>query len=143
MVNSIHRLPIVVNKRLFGNSRLAKIQSFKDLEIWQRSISLVEKIYGITRKFPKEETYGLISQMRRAATSVPSNIAEGFARFYNTEYKQFLFISLGSCAELTTQLIIAGKLGYLESEKSDVLLDEIEQISKMIMGLIKKLNSKN
>ena len=122
---------------------MRKIENFKDLEIWQRSISLVKEIYEITRQFPKEETYGLTSQIRRAAVSIPSNIAEGFARFYNKEYKQFLFISLGSCAELSTQLIIACKLDYLKSEKSDVLLDEIEQISKMTMSLIKKLNSSN
>ncbi|MBU1259917.1 MAG: four helix bundle protein [Planctomycetes bacterium] len=117
------------------------MRNYKDLEIWQRSISLIEAIYNVTKKFPKEETYGLISQVRRAAVSIPSNIAEGFARFYNNEYKQFLFISLGSCAELSTQLIIAKRLGYLENGKADILLDEIEQISKMTMSLIKKLNS--
>ena len=120
---------------------MGKIRNYKDLEIWQRSISLIEAIYNVTKKFPKEETYGLISQVRRAAVSIPSNIAEGFARFYNNEYKQFLFISLGSCAELSTQLIIAKRLGYLENGKADILLDEIEQINKMTMSLIKKLNS--
>ncbi len=122
---------------------MVKIKSFKDLEIWQRSISLVEEVYNITKNFPKEETYGLISQIRRAAVSIPSNIAEGFGRFHNNEYKQFLFISLGSCAELSTQLIIAKRLGYVKNDKSDILLDEIEQISKMTMSLIKKLNAKN
>ena len=113
------------------------------MEIWQRSVSLVEEIYNITQKFPKEETYGLTGQVRRAAVSIPSNIAEGFARFYNNEYKQFLFISLGSCAELSTQLIIAERLGYLENTKGVILLVEIEQISKMTMSLIKKLSSSN
>ena len=121
---------------------MVKIQNFKDLMIWQRSISLVEEVYDITRHFPKEESYGLTSQIRRSAVSIPSNIAEGFGRFHNNEYKQFLFISLGSCAELSTQVIIAERLGYLKREKSTILVDEIEQISKMTMGLIKKLNSK-
>ena len=120
-----------------------KIRTYKDLEIWKRSIQLVEDIYQITKDFPKEELYGLTSQLRRAAISIPSNIAEGFARFHNAEYKQFLYISLGSCAEASTQLIITLRLGYLEKEKMDILLDEIDEISKMTMGLIKKLNQRN
>ncbi len=83
-----------------------KIKNFRDLEIWKRSMKLVEEIYNLTRAFPKDEIYGLTGQLRRAAVSIPSNIAEGFARFHNKEYRQFLYMSLGSCAELTTQLII-------------------------------------
>jgi len=120
-----------------------KIKSFKDLAIWQRSIKLVEDIYKVTKAFPREDLYGLTNQLRRAAVSIPSNTAEGFARNHSKEYKQFLFVSLGSCAELSTQLIIAERLGYLRCEKSNTLLDEIEQISKMTMSLIKKLNSDN
>ena len=120
-------------------SSLPKILSFRDLEIWKRSIVLVEKVYELTGSFPKEENYGLTGQMRRAAVSIPSNIAEGFARNYNNEYKQFLFVSLGSGAELTTQSIIAGKLGCLSKTDVDFLEDEIGQISKMTMSLIKKL----
>jgi len=120
-----------------------KIKSFRDLEIWRRSICLVEQIYKITQNFPKEEAYGLTSQIRRAAVSIPSNIAEGFARFYNKEYKQFLFVALGSAAEVSTQLTIAANLDYLKEEKFVVLLGEVEQISKMTMSLIKKLDSKD
>ena len=79
-----------------------KIKNYKDLNIWKRSIKVVEDIYKITKNFPKEEIYGLTGQLRRSAVSIPSNIAEGFARFSNKEYRQFLFISLGSCAELST-----------------------------------------
>ena len=118
-----------------------KIKSYKDLNIWKRSIRLVEEIYIITKKFPKEEIYGLTSQLRRSAVSIPSNIAEGFTRFHNKEYRRFLYFSLGSCAELNTQIIISSHLSYLNSEKADRILIEIDEISKMIMGLIKKLNT--
>ena len=118
-----------------------KIKSFKDLKIWQRGIQLVEEIYTVSRSFPKEEMYGLQSQLRRSAVSIPSNIAEGFTRLHNKEYRNFLYISLGSCAELTTQIIIASRLKYVEKTKADTLLNEIEEISKMTMSLIKKLNT--
>ena len=111
------------------------------MEIWNEGLSLVERIYAVTQKFPKEELYGLSSQLRRVAVSIPSNIAEGFARFHNKEYKQLLYIALGSCAETKTQIIIASRLGYTENEKKDALVQKIEQISRMIMGLIKKLNT--
>ena len=119
-----------------------KIQSYNDLDIWKRSIKLVEDIYRLTKSFPKEEFYGLTSQMRRAAVSIPSNIAEGFTRFHDKEYKQFLYIALGSCSELSTQLIIASRLKYLENNKVKQLLNEIDEICKMTMSLIKKLNTK-
>ena len=87
-----------------------KVKSFQDLEIWKRGIKLVENIYTATRSFPKEEIYGLSSQLRRAAVSVPSNIAEGFSRASSNEFEQFLYISRGSCSEVATQLIIAKNL---------------------------------
>ena len=116
-----------------------KIRSFRDLEIWQRGIILTEVVYESTKAFPKEELYGLVAQLRRTAVSIPSNIAEGFARRHNKEYKQFLHISLGSCAELTTQVIIASKLRYIADKAAAAMVNEIEEISKMTMGLIKKL----
>ena len=118
-----------------------KIKSYKDLNIWKRSIELVEDIYRLTKSFPKEELYGLTSQMRRAAVSIPSNIAEGFTRFHNKEYRQFLYIALGSCSELSTQIIIASRLKYFDNNKMEQLLDEIDEICKMTMNLIKKINS--
>jgi four helix bundle protein len=117
------------------------IKNFRELEIWKRSVDLAEYIYKATNDFPKDELYGLTSQLRRAAVSIPSNIAEGFTRLHNREYKQFLYVSLGSCSEVITQLIISEKLGYIEKKKADRLIDEIEQISKMTMSLIKKLNT--
>ena len=118
-----------------------KIKSYKDLDIWKRSIKLVEDIYRLTKSFPKEELYGLTSQMRRAAVSIPSNIAEGFTRLHDKEYKQFLYIALGSCSELSTQIIIASRLKYFDNNKIEQLLNEIDEICRMTMSLIKKLNT--
>jgi four helix bundle protein len=120
-----------------------KIKSFKDLKIWQKGIQLVEDVYALSKTFPKEEIYGLQSQLRRSAVSIPSNIAEGFARIHNKEYRNFLYIALGSCAELTTQIIIASKLKYIEGLKVETILSNIDEISKMTMSLIKKLNTNN
>ena len=117
-----------------------KIKTFKDLDIWKRSVELVEDIYRITKSLPKHEIYGLTAQMRRAAVSILSNISEGFARFHNKEYRQLLFISLGSCAELTTQIIIALRLGYIDDTSAAPILNELDELSKMTMSLIKKLN---
>lgn len=79
-----------------------KVKDYKDLKVWQNGIEIVDKVYTATEHFPNSELYGLSSQMRKAAVSIPSNIAEGFVRQYTKEYTQFLFISLGSCAELET-----------------------------------------
>ena len=116
-----------------------KIKSFRDLKIWQKGIELVKEVYKITKNFPKEEQYGLSSQMRRAAVSIPSNVAEGFRRRHNKEYKQFLNISLGSSAELETQIVIAKELEYIEGSKEKELVELIDHISRMISNLIKKL----
>ena len=85
--------------------------------------------------------FGLTSQIRRSAISVPSNIAEGFTRFYNKEYRQFLYIALGSCAELETQITISNSLNYIDDDSAKKLSDEIEIICKMITNLIKKINN--
>lgn len=115
------------------------IRSYKDLEVWKKSIELVKKIYIITKQFPKEEVYGLINQMRRCAVSIPSNIAEGKSRQHTNEYIQFLYIALGSCAELETQLTISQELNYTEGDKLELLLVEIDHIGRMMRGLIKSL----
>jgi len=117
-----------------------KIESFQDLKIWQRSIKLVEQIYKLTTNYPNDEKFGLVIQIRRSAVSIPSNIAEGFGRWGNKEFRHFLYISMGSCAELTTQLVISSNLGYIKKIETDKLVDEINQISKMITALIKKIN---
>lgn len=116
-----------------------KIKSFKELKIWQKGIEIVEDIYTLTKFFPADEKYGLTSQMRRSAVSIPSNIAEGFKRYHNREYKQFLYITLGSTAELETQLILSNKLNYLSKNIMAPLSDKIDHLSKMITLLMKKL----
>lgn len=116
-----------------------KIKSFKDLKIWQKGIEIVTDIYTLTMKFPKEELFSLTSQLRRSAISIPSNIAEGFKRFHNKEYKQFLFITLGSCAELETQIIIAKELKYIDENEEVKLVEKLDHICRMTSSLIKKL----
>ena len=116
-----------------------KIKSFKDLRIWQKGIEIVSDVYILTKKFPKEELFSLTSQLRRSAISIPSNIAEGFKRFHNKEYKQFLFINLGSCAELETQIIIAKELKYINEDEEAKLVEKLDHVCRMTSSLIKKL----
>ena len=116
-----------------------KIKNFQDLRIWQIGIEVVKGIYVLTKKFPKEELYGLTSQMRRSAISIPSNIAEGFRRYHNKEYKQFLYIALGSYAELETQIIIANELDYINETNKTELIEMIKYICRMTVKLINKL----
>jgi four helix bundle protein len=139
LVNGFGELIVQKQEKPLTNKN-AKIKDFRDLIIWQRSVKLVCKIYETTKKFPKDERFGLVLQIRLASISIPSNIAEGFARRGNKEYRRFLYISLGSCAELITQLVISSNLEYIREEEIDELIDEIEQISKMIMSLIKKID---
>lgn len=112
--------------------------SFKDLEVWKRGIDLVEDIYTLTAKFPSNEQFGLVSQMRRAAVSIPSNIAEGQGRKNAKEFIQFLYIAKGSLAEIETQLIICQRLNYLE--ESTNFFDDIKRLRTMLVGLINALN---
>jgi len=117
-----------------------KIKNFKDLNVWKKGNELVLKIYELTKSFPDGEKYCLTQQMRKAAISIPSNIAEGFSRKTPKEYKQFLYISLGSCSELITQLNISLNLKYIDKEKVTENEGELEYLSKMIMSLIKKIS---
>jgi four helix bundle protein len=117
------------------------IRSFRDLNIWQKGIDLVKDVYKETQKFPREEIYGLMNQIRRAAISIPSNIAEGHIRQHRTEFKQFLSIALGSLAELETQIVISKELNYISDEAFQSLIDQMTSIGKMIRGLIKKLTN--
>jgi four helix bundle protein len=110
------------------------------LNIWKKGIEIVGKTYSITREFPDEEKYCLTAQMRKSAASVPTNIAEGFARQSNKEYKHFLYIALGSCSELATQAVIATNLSCINSSTAEQLGTEVDLLSKMIMALIKKIN---
>ncbi len=115
------------------------VNNFRDLNIWKVAIELVKNVYTISKSFPKDELYGLTSQMRRSAVSIPSNVAEGFRRQHNKEFKQFLFIGLGSCAELETQIVIAKELGYINKEQEDEVLEKLDHICRMTSNLIKTL----
>jgi len=116
------------------------IKSFRDLNICTDAICLVKTICEMTKTFPNSELYGLTSQIRRAAVSVPSNIAEGHIRAHTAEFKQFLFISLGSLAELETQVIIANELGFTDNNVREDDVQKVEILSKQIRSLISKLN---
>jgi len=118
---------------------MEKITNFKDLRIWQKAIEIVKDVYNLTEKFPNKELYGLTSQMRRSAISLPSNIAEGFKRYHNKEYRQFLHIVLGSSAELETQLIIAQELKYISKKEIQEVYIKLDYLSRMITVLIRKL----
>lgn len=113
--------------------------NFKDLLVWQKSINFVTQIYRATDHFPRHEMYGLTSQIRRAAVSIPSNIAEGNSRRSIPDYLQFLKISRGSCAEVETQLIIAKNLNFISEENYLILNQNSIEITKMLNGLIKSL----
>jgi four helix bundle protein len=115
------------------------MKTHKDLDVWKDGIEFVINVYKITLLFPKDELYGLTSQIRRAAVSIPSNIAEGAARKTANEFRQFLYIALSSASELNTQLLISKKLGFLNSESTEKLNNDLDSISRRIQGLIKSL----
>jgi four helix bundle protein len=110
-------------------------KSFRDLKVWNMSMDLTILIYGITSDFPKHEIYGLSSQMRRAATSIASNLAEGSARGTKRDFRQFVLIARGSNCELQTQRMIAARLGYAKSEKIDEAEALCHEIARMLSGL--------
>lgn len=115
------------------------IKPHKRLEVWKKAIDLTVDVYKHSEKFPKTEIYGLTSQIRRAAVSIPSNVAEGAARQTRKEFINYLHIAQGSLSELDTQLIIANRLEYIPGGTYKEVESEIETISKMITGLIKSL----
>ena len=121
------------------------IKSYKELIVWQKSIDLVIEIYKLTDKFPKSELYGIISQMRRAAISIPSAIAEGYGRKSSKEYLQYYSIAYGSALELETQIIISKKLQFISETnfyKAELLLEEVCKMLNSMIYKIKKLNIK-
>jgi four helix bundle protein len=119
---------------------LAPIKSYRDLIAWQKSMALVLEIYRATRLFPQVETYGLISQLRRAAVAIPSKIAEGHERLSTGDYRQFLGHALGSLMEMETQILIAEELCYLEKDKSAALLERTSEVGKILNGLLRSLS---
>ncbi len=115
------------------------IESHRDLLVWQKGMDLVEAIYRITQKLPSHEQFGLISQLRRAAVSIPSNIAEGYGRHSSGSYRQFLSTSRGSLLELETQIELCVRLNYLIQSDTSSILADITELSKMLTSLISKI----
>ncbi len=119
-----------------------RVLSYRDLKVWQDGIVLTTEIYKLTGKFPDHERFGLTSQMRRSAVSVPSNIAEGHARLSTREYLRYLSITLGSLAELETQLLISSELGYAPRDTIKGLLETTDRLGKQIRSLTKSLQAR-
>ena len=120
---------------------MEKIQSYKDLIVYQKSYKLSLEIYKATKKFPSSEIYGLVSQMRRSVVSIPCNIAEGYRRGHRKEYIQFLYVAQGSCGELETLLSLSKDLGFLDEQTFDSLYQAQDEISRLLRGLIFSLSN--
>ena len=118
------------------------LKNYKDLKVWKKSYELCLEIYRITAKFPKEERYGLTSQIRRSVVSIPSNIAEGYGRKTTRDYIRMLYISYGSVCELETQILLAGDLDLIEKGELGTLKKDIAEIERMLKALIKSLENK-
>lgn len=119
------------------------MSNFRNLLVWQKSMSLTTKIYNSTKQFPKEEIFGLTSQIRRSSISIPSKIAEGFGRDSNKEYLRFLNISIGSLFEMQTQLEIAKNIQYLNEEEFNNLYENSREIERMLVSFISKIKERN
>ena len=120
-------------------SRGRSIRGFRDLEVWQKAMDLVVVIYGVTKSFPAEERYGLISQLRRAAVSVPSNIAEGRGRFGIGSFLYHLSVATGSVMELETQILISLRMDYLKREQARTLLMQLGEVRRLLAGMVRAL----
>lgn len=116
------------------------MNSYQDLEVWQRGMVIAEQAYRLTRNFPKEELFGLISQIRRAATSIPANIAEGWGRQGDKEFSQFLRIANGSLRELETHLLLSMRIEWIKQTAVQPILDELAILSKQLVTFQRKLN---
>ena len=119
------------------------LRNYKELKVWQKSYQLCLEIYRATDVFPKNENFGLTSQMRRSALSIPSNVAEGYGRKTTPEYVRSLYIAYGSTCELETQLLLSGDLGYLDKESLSGLQRDIREVERMMKALIKSLENKH
>ena len=118
------------------------MNSYRELKVWQLGMELARQVYGLTREFPKHETYGLVSQVRRAAVSIPANIAEGHAKDWTKDYLRHLSIARGSLAEVETHLLLADSLGYCEDQHTARLLGKCAEQRKMLSGLQRSLRKK-
>jgi four helix bundle protein len=119
------------------------LKNYKELKVWQKSYQLCLEIYGITARFPKDEKYSLTSQIRRAVVSIPSNIAEGYGRKTTADYIRSLYIAYGSNCELETQMMLSGDLGYIDRDRLEVILGEINEVESMLKALIRSLENKH
>jgi four helix bundle protein len=116
---------------------------YRELVVWQKGVALVTEAYRLTANFPKQEMYGLTSQIRRSAASIPANIAEGQGRSSRGEFKQFLGHARGSLYELETHILVAGNLGYLEVSDGSLFIGQVHEIGRMLNGLLKSLDRPN
>ncbi|MCA0401131.1 MAG: four helix bundle protein [Proteobacteria bacterium] len=116
-----------------------RIESYRDLRVWQEAMVLAEQVYRVTASFPKEEMYGLVSQIRRSAVSIPANIAEGHGRETSAVFIQFLRVAQGSLKELETHLILAARVGFLPATTENETLDRCDSLGRMIRSLIRAL----
>jgi four helix bundle protein len=121
---------------------MGSIKTYKDLEVWRKSMDLCISIYNATSIIPSEEKFGLTSQIRRSAVSIPSNIAEGWGRSSRKEYINFLYIARGSCFELDTQIILADEMHFLEKPTSEKIRENIKSVAMMLNKLISRLKEK-
>lgn len=118
---------------------MATMRNYRELIVWQKAMDLVELVYQATRQFPKEELYGLTSQVRRSAVSIPSNIAEGQARKSTAEFLNFLSIANGSRAEMETQILLAQRLKYVTNDTAQQILNLSEEVNRLLNGLMNSL----
>jgi four helix bundle protein len=119
-----------------------KFNSYRDLKVWQQAMLLAERIYEATKPYPKEEIYGLTSQMRRCSVSIAANIAEGYGRDSGGSFVQFLKIAQGSLKELETRAILSGRIGFLAEADLEELLSSCDELGKMLGGLIRSVQRK-
>jgi four helix bundle protein len=118
------------------------VKSYRDLIVWQKAMDYVTEVYRLTAEFPRDELYGLTSQLRRSAVSVPSNIAEGQGRHSTRDFLNFLSMAYGSLNESQTQILIAQRLGYITAQRADTLLERSYEVARLINGLSNSLSAK-
>jgi len=118
------------------------MQSYRDLKVWLEAMNLAESCYKVTKAFPREETYGMVAQIRRAAVSIPANIAEGYGRRTRGEYIQFLYIAQGSLKELETHLLLSIRVELASSQTVSPVLNQCESVGKLLFLLIRSLENK-